>query len=212
MTHADHQPSPEFVSRLENDLGSEYRRLDRLGPIDHANGRFGKWIRTAAYTLAGLLVGATSVSMAQRIENAERIELVRSQVETSAKLAAESVELNRRALEAVVQAAEIGLTPTSAILSARSRLVEAEADLALAQLDIEELTASGRPVRADISSPRVNGRDFVTERLQIELDAASQREMHLAQLVEATEGSRRPGRKNPGQHFGGKGRTCRRHR
>jgi hypothetical protein len=62
----------------------------------------------------------------------------------------------------------------------RMYLADSEARLRLLELQLEEVRASGREPVGEVSSPVIRGRDFVTERLAVELEVARQM-MELAQ-------------------------------
>ena len=76
-----------------------------------------------------------------------------------------------------------GFAP-SALAEAESELRQMEAMAARATLNVEEIRASSLPVRDDLNAPPVNGRDFVTERVQIDLFVAQQR-LTAAEKIQA---------------------------
>jgi outer membrane protein TolC len=51
----------------------------------------------------------------------------------------------------------------------RMKVAEAEAQLASLRLQLEEIRITGLEPRYDLSAPRVSGRDFVTERLRLDM-------------------------------------------
>lgn len=187
MTEASHQPDPEFVARLEGQLITEYRRLERLGEADRWRPGFGRLLRAAIFLVSGLFLGAASVTLAQRAEDADRLELLRLQAGTQVSLAAQEVEMNRQVVDDLSRQVAVGTIVPTALLSAQAALVAAEVRLALAELDVEEVDASGGPVRNEISAPLVDGRDFVSERLQLRLDPISVRGQSLGEFINLTE-------------------------
>lgn len=193
MTHPELQPDPRFIVDLENRLTQEYRRRERLGPIDETSRDAGKWLRAAALTLAGLCLGAASVTLAQRLEDAGRLELLQRQAESSVRIAAERVDVNRRIAQTAAQQAEQGIAPMAAAYPAQVELIAAELQHALAERNLDEILTGGRAVRNEISAPRVGGRDFVSERLRLELDANRQLRSLLEPVLEFNEARVRVG-------------------
>jgi hypothetical protein len=82
---------------------------------------------------------------------------------------------------------QAGLASFPSFLQAQSALVEADVRLKYAELNVEEIEAGGGPVRTEISAPLVDGRDFVSERLQIEFDSFAVRSTNLEQIIEIAE-------------------------
>ena len=193
MTQAEHHPDPDYVARLEGQLTTEYRRLERLGDSYRWRPTFGRWLRAAVYVLSGLLLGAASVTMAQRAGEADRIELLQRQAGLKVSLAERELELNQQVFDVVTAHVAAGTMTPSAMLSAQAALVESETRLTLASLDVEEIDASGGPVRNEISAPRVGGRDFFSERLQIELDMIAARGPALGEMINLTQARVRAG-------------------
>ena len=123
MTQEEHHPDPDFVARLEGQLTTEYRRLDRLGDSYRWRPTFGRWLRAAIYVLSGLLLGAASVTMAQRAGEADRMELLLRQASLKVSLAEREVELNRQVFDVVTAHVAAGTMMPSAMLSAQAALV-----------------------------------------------------------------------------------------
>jgi hypothetical protein len=197
MTTQQHDPAPEFVARLESDLTTEYRRLDRLGGAGVRRIDVRNWLRAAAFAAAGVLLGTASLTMAQRLEGAETLELLQRQAAAVPRLAAQRVDVNRRMLESLRRDHEVGVVGDSMIAPATAAYVEAETARALAQLDVAEIAAAGRAARTEISAPRVRARDFVGERLRAELDSTARRAELLQPLVEYAETRVRAGLDQP---------------
>ena len=186
MNQTTHLPDPSFVSELEERLLAEHRRLDRLGDIEPRRPGNDRWFRALTYTLAGVLLGVASVTTAQLVDEAEVLVSLRQQAEINVRLATERLALARRLLEERMEewAAGVIALSDSALLPLRTEPIEAEFRLALARLDVEEIEAAGGSVRLEISAPRVGGRDFVSERLGLELDSIAARRETLDPVLE----------------------------
>jgi colicin import membrane protein len=102
----------------------------------------------------------------ERLLAAERAELEVATMRV--RLEAERVaEMSRRVAA--------GVTNRQSLAAAEADLAAMEANLARVRLNIEEIQASARSARDDMSAPRVRQRDFVAERLRLELGAAQAR-------------------------------------
>jgi len=63
----------------------------------------------------------------------------------------------------------VGMSDVKTVLDKGVAVVTAQADLAIVELQLEEIRLSGREPRAELWAPRVSGRDFVAERLRIDM-------------------------------------------
>lgn len=193
MTHQEHHPDPEFVARLESQLTEEFQRRERLGLNDRPRHESRKGSRAAGFTLAGLLLGAGCVTTAQHIEDEGRTELLLRQAEANASIAERRANVYREQAERAEQRWEQGTLTFREIYPTQSEVIDAELQSSLAELDIAAIRAGGRPVREEISAPRVDGRDFFSERLQMELDANARHVALLEPRIEFEEARVRAG-------------------
>ncbi len=65
MSKEQHNPDPDFVSRLEWQLGSEYRRQQRFDENGASKSPRFSWLRTAALILVSLSLGVAGVNATQ---------------------------------------------------------------------------------------------------------------------------------------------------
>jgi multidrug resistance efflux pump len=162
-----YEPDSRFVERLEWQLASEYRRLDRMTPSGKIT--IPRPVAVITAMVAVLMTGVAAIKAADYIKDSwrKKIELARAETE---------VELNRARLESVRELAG----RTEELFS--NRMVQQEeylsvtlgvekAGLALERslLNLDEVKASGLPPRDELYAPLVDGRDFVSERLGIEV-------------------------------------------
>jgi hypothetical protein len=159
-----HQPTPEFRDFLEGEVVREYRR----------NRSFAR-LRFAAILLGTLAAGTTAgLASAQIRENAQRDSLLQS-AQSDLSLVALRLELARARLADVESKFKSGMVGQAAVRAADSELRQMEAQAARARLNVDEIKASSIPPRDDFNAPLVGTRDFVTERLQLDLFSAQQR-------------------------------------
>jgi hypothetical protein len=179
MSHipGGHEPTAEFRSLLESRVIDELRGS---APVT-ASSRTARWqrFRTAALILLSLAAGAAGgVGSAQVQDGRERERLLAAE-RAELEVATMRVELARERAEAVRRAVAVGATDRQAMAAAQAELAAMEANLARLRLNMEEIQASAKPARDDLTAPRVRQRDYVAERLRLELATAQSR------LVEA---------------------------
>ena len=163
-TEITHRPTPEFRDFLEGEIMREFRR-------DRSFAR----LRIAAVVLATLAAGTTAgFASAQIRENAQRDSLLES-AQSDLALVALRLELVRARLADVESKFKVGVVGQASVASALSELRQMEAQAARVKLNVDEINASSIPPRDDLNSPLVGTRDFVTERLQLDLFAAQER-------------------------------------
>jgi hypothetical protein len=166
-----HEPRAEFVERLERRIADDMRRRNR----QLAEGR-GGWpfdfrssIVVAALMLLsiGLGAGVTAASY-QAQDEARRTRLV-ADLERLADLARQRLATARVRLDAMERDVAIGVAAPVERLQRRVDVAEAQGQLAVIELQLEEVRVTAREPLDDLSAPLVGGRDFVSERLRSEM-------------------------------------------
>ena len=182
------EPDTKFVDRLEWQLASEFRRRDRLKP---APNRIAVPRSVAALGLAAgvLLLGVAATKAADLIKDSWRKKIEVARLETEVKIRRAFLEFKQlRAAQAEGKFAA-GLIDEEEAQGSRLAALGAEFDLDRSLLDLEEAKASGVAPRDELYAPLVGGRDFVSERLEIEKKA---RALELDSLRGRVERSLRP--------------------
>ena len=165
-----HEPTPEFAERLESRIASEVRRRNRQARAP----RWAAW--SPAQALAAVVViglgsagvGGAAVAGAYEAQNSQARDQLVSAWERRADLARQRLEMAVRAYESAQTRFAVGLGASDAVLEKGIAVADAQAEVDLIALDLAEIRASGREPRPELSAPRVSGRDFVGERLQIQ--------------------------------------------
>lgn len=166
-----HEPSVEFVARLESQLGHDVRRRNS----DVRAPRWATWsfaqVATAACLLALVSMGAGGavVAAAYEVQSSQGRDQLTSAYTQRAELARQRLELATSEQKAAEARFNVGLSDVRTVLEKGVAVVTAQAQLAIVQLQLEEIRLSGREPREELSAPKVSGRDFVTERLRIDL-------------------------------------------
>ena len=166
-----HEPSKEFMDRLEWEIGGEVRRRNR-----HA--RVPPWVpqsgRTAVLALAGIVLvsmafGAAGVAAAYQVQTGQRRDDLISGLEQRAEVARQRLKLSTDAQANTERRLSLGHGNQADVLEARAKAAETEAQVKSLESQIEEVRITGREPSNEISAPVIKGRDFVSERLQIEM-------------------------------------------
>jgi len=178
-----HEPSKEFIDRLEWEIGGEVRRRNR-----HA--RVPPWVpqsgRTAVLALIGIVLvsmafGAAGIAAAYQVQTSQRRGDLISGLEQRAEVARQRLKLSIDAQTNTERRLSLGHGNQEDVLEARAKAAEAEAQAQSLESQIEEVRVTGREPSNEISAPIVKGRDFVSERLQMEM-AVPQAVLELERL------------------------------
>ena len=179
-----HEPRNGFVDRLEWQISSELRRRHRTGPATWLPASPLKAAAAIAFlVLVSMGIGGAAVAAAVQAQNNERRDLLVSGYEQRLELARQRRTLALQHADRVDGDISIGTRRPEDGHDANLNVVEAERALKTLELQLQEVRASGREPLSEISAPVVSGRDFVTERLQVDLIGAERAlEVELARL------------------------------
>jgi hypothetical protein len=113
--------------------------------------------------------GAAGIAAAYQVQTGQRrVELILG-LELRAEVARQRLKLSTDAQTNTERRLSLGHGNQEDMLEARAKTAEAEAQLKSLESQIEEVRITGREPSGEISAPIVKGRDFVSERLQIEM-------------------------------------------
>jgi hypothetical protein len=161
-----YEPDRQFVEKLEWQLASEFRRLSRMRPARKVA------VPRQAFVLAivagVLLSGVAATKAADLIKDSWRRKIELAKAETEVRLQKASAELKRDQAAKAEERASLGLISLEDSLVVRLMADRSALDLKKSELNLCEVRASGEAPQDDLSAPLVGGRDFVTERLEID--------------------------------------------
>jgi outer membrane protein TolC len=186
MTRADgsHELRPEFRAHLEWQIQSALRRESRFAePVPTRSPR----LRTAAMLVLAMVVGGIAVGASTELQDARERQAVLEGAQSELKLIQLRVELARADFEQTRQRFEVGTVGRETLQAAERELRAQESALARLKLDIEETQSSSAAPRNDLQAPLVGNRDFVRERLMLDLRDAQR---NLAAAEQAMEQAR----------------------
>jgi len=178
-----HEPRAEFVERLEWRISSEARLRNRSieARAWTPGSRAGVFVALVALVAVSMGIGGAAVAAAFQAKSNERRDLLATGFAQRVDLARQRVALAREAMQAAEQRVEVGLGLKTAVAEASAKVAEAEAQLASLELQLQEVRLTGQEPLDEIAAPLVSGRDFVGQRLQVEL-AAPRAALELEQL------------------------------
>ena len=170
----EHEPDPEFARHLEWQIRSALRRQDRFAQPVRSSGL--RRVGVAALVLLSLSVGAGGVVAAEHMQSAEE----RAQQQRQREILQRRTQIEREVAESRLKHAEMEMERLKLLLEnkvvskgeydrASAETENARREVRRLTIDLDEIASTGVAPRDDLVAPRVNGRDFVTERLQLEV-------------------------------------------
>ena len=166
-----HEPRADFVERLERRIIDDVRRRNRqvaerrwVWPFD-----FRSSVVVAALMLLSIALGAgVTAASYQAQDEARRTRLV-ADLERLAELARQRLAAARARLDVMERDVAIGTAAPVERLPRRVDVAEAQGQVAVIELQLEEVRVTAREPLDDLSAPLVGGRDFVSKRLRSEI-------------------------------------------
>ena len=180
-----HEPTPEFRAHLEWQIETALRRESRLArPV---TGRARQMV-AALIVVAALATGGIAGIAAGRVQDARQrdqlIEVARSE-EAVVRLRLELAQAN---FDRARRQFEVGMAGRESVRDAEQQLQAMKAAAMRIQLDMEEIRATSAAPRNDLDAPLVGQRDFMKDRLTLDLQTAQQAlaaaEQNAAQVTE----------------------------
>ena len=176
-------PTPEFRANLESEISRAWRRETRLGaaPRDPRPRR----LRAAGLLAACLALGAVSGIVSAQARDFVRRDSLLDAARAELAIMALRLDLTRAQFDDASRKAQMGALDADGVASAESELRSMETRAMRARLNIEEINAGSQPPRDELNAPLVGGRDFVTERIRLDL-ANAQHRLVVAERALAT--------------------------
>jgi hypothetical protein len=173
MNDTTHTPTVDFRDRLERTVVSAYRLEQESN--DRARARRTTWMRLAAVIVVSVAIGATAGVASGQIRDAARRDSLLDAAKADATLAALRLNLARERFSDTKRRFDVGASDATTLANADAELRAMEAQAVRARYNIEEITATAQPPRDELNAPLVSGRDFVKDRIMLDLAAAQQR-------------------------------------
>lgn len=182
-----HEPTPEFRAHLEWQLETALRRESRLtAPVVRRHP-----LRVAVLVVLALAAGGAAGVAAGHVQDARQRSSLTESVMAEVQLVQTRLELAQAEYQDVRRRYETGTAGRESLAEAQQQVRELEAALQRLHLDLEEIRITASAPRNELSAPRVNQRDFVRDRLLLNLQttqrALATAEERLKQLRERIE-------------------------
>ncbi len=173
MNDSTHSPTADFRDRLEGTVVRAFRLEQEI----HGRARVNRarWMRLAAVIVVSVAIGATAGVASGQIRDATRRDSLLDAAKADATLAGVRLNLARERVADTKRRFDVGASDATSLANADAELREMEARVMRARYNIEEITATAQAPRDDLNSPLVNGRDFVKDRIMLDLMAAQRR-------------------------------------
>jgi hypothetical protein len=164
-----HEITPEFRSHLEWQIESALRRETRFAaPVVRGVPR----LQVALVAVVALFLGGIAVAASGELQDVKKREMLLAAANQEEGLVRMRVELARADLQEAQRRYETGMSDRQRLLAAQRQLRAMEMELQRIRLDMEEIQATSESPRNDLQAPVVGKRDFVSERLKLQLDTA----------------------------------------
>jgi hypothetical protein len=167
-----HEPTPEFRAHLEWQIESALRRESRLAaPVGGAI----RPLVAALVLVAALATGGVAGLASGRVQDARQRDRLIETARAEENLMRVRVDLSRTAYQDSRRRFEVGAVDRETLAAAERELKSMETSLARIRLDIEEIQMTSLAPRNNLDAPLVGQRDFVRERLALEMATAQDR-------------------------------------
>lgn len=165
-----HDISPEFRERLEWQVASDLRRENRFAaPVTG-----GRWrrLRVAVVLLCTLGIGAIGGVASAQVQDTRQRSLLLLRAQSEMELLQMRLQLVEAEYTNIRNRAAVGTATREEVREHELRVAALRAGLQRAALQIQEIQATGAPPATDLTAPPVDGRDFVGERLRLDVMSA----------------------------------------
>ncbi len=166
-------PDVHFIQRLEVELQSLLRRQELTSAQHAGRGRPRRILVLAVFCLLSMAIGAAGTVMMTEAPGTDRLALLRVNASVAIARAKESqLKQQRTNLAALV---EDGSASQQELRETDEQLIDASERRQLAELNADEVRSRGGAARDDFSARKVGDRDYVSERIDVRLDAENAR-------------------------------------
>ncbi len=185
-------PDQKFVDRLAWELDSTVRRRKTLNGVDPLRRFRYQWAAAFALAAVSMCIGGAGTYAAIRLPDSQAADLYAARAATLLEIARTQLEHHHREYSRMRALVDRGSAPQRELRRFETQQQQAEMEVAVRQLELEETRLTGKEPNDALSAPRVAGRDFVTERLEmrrravrIRLELVHNDADHAQSLIEA---------------------------
>ena len=175
-----HEPDPSFIDHLEWQVGRELRRRSRRVGLSPRL----RTARTVGLMVGSVALGAATMGVSQQLQDSWRKELVEARLSAQVQLTEQRLEMLRGAAESSRRQLGLGMIGEREVAQIELQLAQTELDGQVVLLQLEEVRRSGREPLSELSAPLVAGRDFVSEKKNVQRELV-RRHLDVAQAEAA---------------------------
>ncbi|HTJ22958.1 MAG TPA: hypothetical protein VL383_11220 [Gemmatimonadaceae bacterium] len=168
-----HEPTQNFREHLERAVVRTFRLEQELD--DRRRVSRTRWMRWAAVVIVSVAIGASAGVASGQIRDAARRDSLLEVARADATLAAVRLNVARARFADVKRKYDVGASDATSLADADAEVRAMETQAMRARYNIEEITATAQPPRDDLNAPLVGNRDYVKDRIMLDLAAAQQR-------------------------------------
>ncbi|HEX3928340.1 MAG TPA: hypothetical protein VHW65_10110 [Gemmatimonadales bacterium] len=167
------QPDPDFRAHLEWEVTRAARREATLG-VRRPTGKVPRF-RVGALIAACLALGVAGNFAAAQVRDGGRRDSLLDSVHADSALLMLRREILATQLQQLERQRQVGLVDSATLAEPQAELRAIDTRIARQNLDAQEIRLAAMPPRNDLTAPLVHGRDFVQERIQLDLIEEQQR-------------------------------------
>jgi len=180
-----HEPTNDFIDRLERHVGQEARRRSRR--VDAPRPWWLSAKAVAASMLISMAIGGAVVAAAYEAQASGRREQIAAPYAQRLDLAKRKLEVVASELASAERRFSVGMVTESQVLEAGLAVADARAQVQIIELQLAEVQITGTDYRDELSAPLVSRRDFVTERLVAASSVPEQALAHAKKLADRVQ-------------------------
>lgn len=176
------RPTDEFRENLEWEVLRRYRRNAREHA--HRTARMPRFAKAAVIVIVSASIGATAEFASAQIRQGSARDSLLAAARAEAMLAKTRFDIAKAEADDVSVKVRVGSVDQGSLAAAIAELRDMEARRNAMGLNIEEISASGQAPRDDLGAPLVAGRDYVKQRIALQL-SATQARLSAAEATQA---------------------------
>ena len=178
-----HEPDPRFMEKLEWQLSGELRRRNRSGAPERHGVRI---LKVTALVAVSIGLGAGAMGASHQFQESWRKELLETRLAVQLEIAQHRVEAYQETVEQVREEVQQGLRESRDLEQEELQVAQAQSIADFMELNLEEIRESGREPLGEVSSPLIGDRDFVSERIQMQMRVARLSFNSMQRVLERT--------------------------
>jgi hypothetical protein len=187
---SDHGPDPKFVEHLEWQLRSRLRQQALIPGNPRGESKMVRVMGTIAIVASSMVLGGAGTYAVTRDADGAVVELLTQRISTMLEVAEMRVALMGEMVEEARMHVEQGHASRDLLIEQQLQLSQSEHEVGMLRSHLDEIQHSRREPSDSLAAPMTGGRDFVVERLKLQIalhvqmvESAERRAEHVHLLV-----------------------------